>query len=167
MALAIAAREMTLPKDPEEVKARKESYADILKDMWDTCYNCEVYDWKCDMKNLKKCMGCKMVVYCSRICQLEHWNKIHRKQCKYLAGTKVHRDRVHTEDNCPKCKLMKSKDKKSKEKEFRNIKSGLYPCLLEAQHSTQCTVIIWSTHPYEQIQSSSLAFVVVEKQHFM
>ena len=35
------------------------------------------------------CSRCKLLVYCSPICQLEHYNKTHKNHCKYLAGIKV------------------------------------------------------------------------------
>ena len=60
------------------------------------CTNCVIYRWTCDMKNPKKCSRCKLLVYCSRICQLEHYNKTHKSHCKYLAGIKVKEMRRRT-----------------------------------------------------------------------
>ena len=66
------------------------------------CTNCVIYRWTCDMKNPKKCSRCKLLVYCSRICQLEHYNKTHKSHCKYLAGIKVKEMSIHTKKNCPR-----------------------------------------------------------------
>lgn len=33
---------------------------------------------------LKKCKGCKLVFYCRRKCQKNHWNRIHKYQCKQI-----------------------------------------------------------------------------------
>ena len=38
------------------------------------CENCLLYKWECDMSKPKQCKKCKKATYCSRICQLEHWN---------------------------------------------------------------------------------------------
>ena len=66
------------------------------------CTNCVIYRWTCDMSNPKKCSRCKLLIYCSRICQLEHYNKTHKNHCKYLAGLKVKEGSIHTKKNCPR-----------------------------------------------------------------
>jgi len=33
----------------------------------------------------KACLGCKVVYYCSRECQVVHW-KVHKSLCKQLQG---------------------------------------------------------------------------------
>jgi len=35
-------------------------------------------------KSFKKCSQCQLVCYCSKICQKNHWKKIHKKTCKPL-----------------------------------------------------------------------------------
>ncbi|KAL4857167.1 Zinc finger MYND domain-containing protein 10 [Chlorella vulgaris] len=35
--------------------------------------------------NLKRCSGCKSVFYCSRDCQLQHWEALHHHDCARLA----------------------------------------------------------------------------------
>lgn len=35
-------------------------------------------------KNLKACGGCKIVRYCSTVCQKNDWQAIHKKECKVL-----------------------------------------------------------------------------------
>ena len=66
---------------------------------------------------VKRCSGCKVLSYCSKPCQMEHWHYSHKKICKILsgkqAGPAVHHD-VHnclscTEDNNgARCKSLKS-----------------------------------------------------------
>jgi len=90
------------------------------------CDNCLLYKWECDMSKPKQCKKCKMVNYCSRICQLEHWNKVHRKHCKYLAGTKVKDKAGHKPNFCPKCQIGQGVNK---EKEFSSPNSGIFPCM--------------------------------------
>ena len=41
------------------------------------------------LSSITFCSRCKLLVYCSPICQLEHYNKTHKNHCKYLAGIKV------------------------------------------------------------------------------
>lgn len=43
------------------------------------CANCKTVTG-----NLKKCTGCRAVVYCSKSCQLQHWPK-HKAMCKQLS----------------------------------------------------------------------------------
>jgi len=100
-------------------------------DKADRCTNCTLYGWKCDMSKPKRCAACKLVSYCSRICQLEHWNKVHKKHCKYLAGTKV-RDKVgHLPNLCPKCKIVQGLNKQEVLLELsnRNLNSEVFPCM--------------------------------------
>lgn len=35
--------------------------------------------------NLKRCSGCKSMFYCSRDCQLQHWEALHQHDCARLA----------------------------------------------------------------------------------
>jgi len=88
------------------------------------CTNCVVYRWTCDMKNPKKCSRCKMLIYCSRICQLEHYNKTHKSHCKYLAGLKVKEGSIHTKKNCPRC----ISTKRLSVEELQDPQSSIYPC---------------------------------------
>jgi hypothetical protein len=45
------------------------------------CANCYVLEKTLDEK-LLKCGQCRVIKYCSRECQREHWKKAHKKQCK-------------------------------------------------------------------------------------
>ena len=77
------------------------------------------------MKVPKRCSRCKAMNYCSDICQLEHYNKTHKKHCKYLAGIKVKEKSIHSNKNCPKCKIAT----KLAPKEFFDSSSEAYPCM--------------------------------------
>jgi hypothetical protein len=48
------------------------------------CANCYVLEKTLDEK-LLKCGQCRLIKYCSRECQREHWKKAHKKQCKKIA----------------------------------------------------------------------------------
>lgn len=39
------------------------------------CHSCQA------IKPVKKCAGCGLVYYCSAECQMQHWKKIHAKEC--------------------------------------------------------------------------------------
>jgi hypothetical protein len=45
------------------------------------CANCYVLE-KTLNERLLKCGQCRLIKYCSRECQREHWKKAHKKQCK-------------------------------------------------------------------------------------
>ena len=91
-----------------------------------TCINCVLYSWRegkpkdgRKSATLLKCSKCKFVYYCSKQCQLEHWEKVpeislnklcltvmlqvHSAQCKYLAGVKALPLQKHEDDKCPGC----------------------------------------------------------------
>ena len=44
-----------------------------------------------------------MVSYCGLECQEEHWTKVHKKQCRYLAGTKKAEHSEHRKETCRTC----------------------------------------------------------------
>ncbi len=45
------------------------------------CANCFTLESSLE-RNLFKCSGCNVVLYCSVKCQKQHWKKVHRKHCK-------------------------------------------------------------------------------------
>ena len=58
-------------------------------DTFNLCANCFVYNWvQADPTVLQKCKQCKVVQYCSKECQVEHWKSCHRTQCKDLKAAK-------------------------------------------------------------------------------
>ena len=98
------------------------------------CVNCLAYKWKCDLAHLKRCSRCKVVTYCSEICQLEHYNKNHKKFCKLLVGTKVKPKSMHSPEACKKCQIAKAlrmEDKIGRDQEFWNedASSINFPCM--------------------------------------
>ena len=97
--------------------------AKILK----TCYNCLNYGWKQtdDKSTIKQCNRCKLAFYCSKQCQKEHWHKLHKKQCKYLAEVKVLPLSKHDEAACLMCKGAKDVSQPG---------SPVLPCTLSVAH---------------------------------
>ena len=100
--------------NPENQKYFKDLYED------DRCYNCESYGWmQADTSVIQQCQRCKGVTYCSKVCQMEHWNKVHRKHCKYFLGSKVKESSLHNPKTCTKCIHMQ----KLKGKQIMNMGS--------------------------------------------
>ena len=60
----------------------------VLPCLLDQCVNCKVFEWGQpeELTTLRKCKQCKVVQYCSESCQKEHWNLVHKKQCKKIAS---------------------------------------------------------------------------------
>jgi len=68
------------------------------------CDNCDYYEWKQEEdKSSMQCSKCKVMLYCSKQCQKEHWFNVHKYQCKYLAKQKVYPHSVHIITSCPDC----------------------------------------------------------------
>ena len=69
------------------------------------CANCALFNWKQPdpKKPLQRCTRCHVVTYCGRECQEEHWNKVHRKHCKYLGGIKKAPHSEHQKETCDTC----------------------------------------------------------------
>jgi len=70
------------------------------------CRNCKIFGWKQpdDRSRLQRCTRCKLVWYCSKQCQKEHWYNAHKHHCKYLALRKVLPKAKHDEATCLVCK---------------------------------------------------------------
>jgi len=64
----------------------------------DNCWNCRETEQKF------RCTGCGLALYCSNICQKEHWKSLHGSHCKFLSGKKSLPGAVHTYDTCTSCK---------------------------------------------------------------
>jgi len=69
------------------------------------CANCQVFDWPqpVDPASLLRCSRCKVLQYCGKLCQGEHWEKVHKHHCRYLAKPEKARASLHTAD-CTPCK---------------------------------------------------------------
>jgi len=76
----------------------------VTKMLYNGCVNCCFNNWKQDRSSLQWCAKCKLVFYCSKECQHEHWFNVHKFQCKYLAKSKVCTQSVHDEATCPNCR---------------------------------------------------------------
>ena len=50
------------------------------------CANCLIFGWK--PAPLEQCTRCKVLQYCSKTCQKEHWKLVHKKHCRKLASAK-------------------------------------------------------------------------------
>ena len=48
------------------------------------CANCQVFDWPQpkDPASLLRCSRCKVLQYCGKLCQGEHWEKVHKHHCR-------------------------------------------------------------------------------------
>jgi len=55
-------------------------------DRYTGCANCLVFGWvQPDPAGLRKCGKCKVLKYCGQECQAEHWESVHKDQCKLLS----------------------------------------------------------------------------------
>jgi len=70
------------------------------------CFNCSYNRWQQpeDETSIQQCAKCKMVTYCSKECQKEHWHNVHKKHCKYLSKQKVLLKSLHDQAACLVCK---------------------------------------------------------------
>jgi len=66
------------------------------------CYNnCKIIH----SKSLSKCSGCKIALYCSKLCQKEHWLAGHKIHCQFLSGkAKLPENCIHDDMKCEECK---------------------------------------------------------------
>ena len=111
------------------------------------CCNCETYGWSFEKKDVQQCQRCKGVTYCSKvttctapdyiliyliqICQLEHFNKVHRKHCKYFQGSKVKDSSLHDPYTCVACVNMRAMGKQN-----MTLKQDGFICIFEYQAYT-------------------------------
>jgi len=79
--------------------------APLSTDALNYCANCLVYDWPQpqDLAALKRCSRCKELAYCGKLCQREHWEKVHKEHCRYLAKPNTAPASLHTAD-CNPCR---------------------------------------------------------------
>ena len=58
----------------------------VIEEIESTCFSCGKRRASGEL-NMKKCMGCKCAIYCSKGCQLAHWKKNgghHKTMCKKI-----------------------------------------------------------------------------------
>ena len=66
------------------------------------CANCFLYDWPQAAQN-KRCSECKIILYCTKKCQNEHWHKVHKFHCKILSGKEELHESKHDPSYCLIC----------------------------------------------------------------
>ena len=109
-----------------------------------TCCNCETYGWTFESSDVQQCQRCKGVLYCSKVvtsesisfnshsffqlCQLEHFNKVHKKHCKYFHGSKVKESSLHNPYTCQKCIRVLAVGK-----QCMTLQEGSFMCFFEHQ----------------------------------
>ena len=76
------------------------------------CANCKLFGWEepdPSISPLKVCTGCRKISYCSKACQEEHWNKVHRRHCKFFSGEKgAEGTVVHNKETCSHCMMQEA-----------------------------------------------------------
>lgn len=91
------------------------------------CINCLIFEWKQPQQaDLKRCTGCRMVWYCSKECQKEHWINNHKELCKNLSKKKVFLNSVHDEDTCNVCRNVSS----ISVSDMTNPSNPVLPCIM-------------------------------------
>jgi len=104
------------------------------------CANCEVFGWKqVEETALKKCSRCKVLWYCGRACQEEHWGKVHQRHCRYLADATKAKASLHTA-SCASCRQVVAIGE-----EITNPANPTYPCVNKL---APATASLGSPHPF-------------------
>ena len=69
------------------------------------CANCLLHGWKPEegQRSLQQCSKCKLIQYCSKECQAEHWKRVHQKQCRYFADPVKAQKFGHKDEDCALC----------------------------------------------------------------
>ena len=85
----------------------------------DMCWNCK------DNKQKFRCTGCGFALYCSQMCQKEHWKVLHGSHCKYLSGKKSLPGATHLPENCQNCKSGPASHKEYMDTNLEKLKREL------------------------------------------
>lgn len=67
------------------------------------CANCLMFGWPNEADQNKICAKCKILHYCTKECQIEHWHKLHKFHCKFLASNKERPETKHEPSRCRFC----------------------------------------------------------------
>jgi len=78
-------------------------------------------------KDYKRCTGCHLLTYCDKHCQTEHWQKVHKKHCRYLSGKKQVINSQHKEGSCTLC----IQEEKVSDSEITSLNSPKTFCHIE------------------------------------
>ena len=74
---------MAVSVPPDTFEELREMRATVLSNK---CANCLVCDWEqVKPESLQKCGRCKVLQYCSKDCQAEHWALVHKVHCQKMA----------------------------------------------------------------------------------
>lgn len=105
------------------------------------CVNCLSYGWGQPSvpSDMKHCGQCKIFDYCGVDCQREHWLKVHKKHCKYLAEKKVLAMSVHDEATCLVCKMGTEA--------ATNLKDRVLPCTMSAATLAHMRIVVDTASP--------------------
>ena len=74
-----------------------------------TCHNCEKKlsnRFKKNpgaVKDYKRCGNCHLLSYCDKVCQKQHWEKVHKNHCKFLSGKVREKNCDHNAVTCARC----------------------------------------------------------------
>ena len=63
---------------------------------------------ECRGLQLRRCTGCQVVAYCSKLCQTEHWKTNHKAWCRILSGKTRVAAVEHQVGKCRACSPAKS-----------------------------------------------------------
>ena len=74
------------------------------------CANCVYSGWEQpeDHSTIQQCARCKVITYCSKQWQEEHWHNVHKQHCKYLSGQRELAKSRHEEASCLVCREVAS-----------------------------------------------------------
>jgi len=97
------------------------------------CHNCKrkgragITEKTNGEKVFLRCSQCHLLTYCDKDCQREHWEKVHKRHCKFLAGRKQLENSRHRKDSCELC----FDENNATASEMRDIKSHKTVCHIE------------------------------------
>ena len=104
------------------------------------CQNCRCYGWEQPSvrSDMKHCEQCKKFDYCGEDCEREHWLKVHKKHCEYLAGKKVLAMSEHDEVTCLVCRIGADPT---------NPKARVLPCTMSTTTMAQTRIVVDTASP--------------------
>lgn len=75
--------------------ASQRGFGNVFDHTMKECANCLVFSWSSKEITLQQCSRCKVLVYCDKQCQEEHWHLLHKRHCKKLAEVKAEERRTN------------------------------------------------------------------------
>ena len=92
---------------------------------------------ECLKKDLRDCLGCRLVKYCSKVCQREHWQAGHRDICKILSGKKEPDNVKHEVTSCQACTEEARGQNCSSIKDRRRVLGFYFYLLKRGRHESR------------------------------